>query len=210
MSCFMNTVAKNSCIEIGTERTDESLHGEHEAAIIILDRSLNVLLEPSRTDLAYEAFENAPVVNGRLSPELEGAVREMARAWIVSGVHVESSAFSLQPCHSVRIQILGGPDGGFLALTIERRRERRALARARQRFDLTPREQQVLRFILEGAQANEIAAALHIAESTVQGYFKRLLAKTRSRNRAAMVALVLDWNVRWERSTSGVAADASA
>ena len=35
--------------------------------------------------------------------------------------------------------------------------------------------------------------ALKIAETTVQGYYKRLLSKTQSRNRPAMVANVLDW-----------------
>jgi DNA-binding NarL/FixJ family response regulator len=171
---------------------------------------MNVILEPSQPALAYESFEKAPVTDGRLAPELEAAVREAARGWIVGDAIPEKSTFSIPPSHIVRAQPMDGAGGHFLALTIEHRRERRALARARKRFELTPREQQVLRFILEGAQANEIAAALHIAESTVQGYFKRLLAKTRSRNRAAMVALVLDWNVRWERASSGSVVDASA
>jgi DNA-binding CsgD family transcriptional regulator len=48
--------------------------------------------------------------------------------------------------------------------------------------------------ILEGANAPETAQALQIAETTVQGYYKRLLIKTKSRNRPAMVANVLDWN----------------
>ncbi|HTV74658.1 MAG TPA: helix-turn-helix transcriptional regulator [Candidatus Acidoferrales bacterium] len=206
----MNVITKNSCVEIGRERTEDVAHEEHSAVIIVVDRALNVVLEPSHPALAYEAFENAPVVGGRLTPEFERAVREAARDWILGDTPHGKSTFSIPPSHVVRAQALAGSDGTFLALTIEHRRERQALARARQRFDLTPREQQVLRFILEGAQANEIAAALHIAESTVQGYFKRLLAKTRSRNRAAMVALVLDWHVRWERTSSGRAVDASA
>jgi DNA-binding CsgD family transcriptional regulator len=47
--------------------------------------------------------------------------------------------------------------------------------------------------ILEGASATETAETLKIAETTVQGYYKRLLSKTNSRNRPAMVANVLDW-----------------
>jgi DNA-binding CsgD family transcriptional regulator len=206
----MNMIMKNSCIEIGTERADDFVREEPPALIIIIDRAMNVVLEPSHPTLAYEAFEKAPVYEGRLAPDLERAVREAARDWIAGGVLRDRSSFSIPPSHVVQAQPLAGSDGTFLALTIEHRRERQALARARQRFELTPREQQVLRFILEGAQANEIASALHIAESTVQGYFKRLLAKTRSRNRAAMVALVLDWHVRWERSSSTRAGDASA
>ena len=40
----------------------------------------------------------------------------------------------------------------------------------------------------------EIARALTISEYTAQGYLKSLLSKTGSRNRAAMVAKVLNWN----------------
>jgi DNA-binding CsgD family transcriptional regulator len=206
----MNVITKNSCVEIGRERADDMVTEEHHAVIIVVDRAMRVILQPSHPVLAYESFDSAPVTEGRLAPELETAVREAAKSWIVGDSHPEKSTFSIPPSHIVRAQPLAGSDGNFLALTIEHRRERHALSRARKRFDLTPREQQVLRFILEGAQANEIAAALHIAESTVQGYFKRLLAKTRSRNRASMVALVLDWNVRWERASSRPVVDASA
>jgi DNA-binding CsgD family transcriptional regulator len=206
----MNVIAKTSCIEVGTERADDIPAEEHYAVIIVVDRAMDVVLQPSHPALAYESFETAPVTDGRLAPELEASVREAARNWIAGDPHPEKSTFSIPPSHIVRAQPLAGSNGNFLALTIEHRRERHALSRARKRFDLTPREQQVLRFILEGAQASEIAAALHIAESTVQGYFKRLLAKTRSRNRASMVALVLEWNVRWERTSTRSVTDASA
>jgi DNA-binding CsgD family transcriptional regulator len=51
----------------------------------------------------------------------------------------------------------------------------------------------VLAMIIEGSNAVEMARALQLAETTVQGYFKRLLIKTQSRNRPAMVANVLGW-----------------
>jgi DNA-binding CsgD family transcriptional regulator len=51
----------------------------------------------------------------------------------------------------------------------------------------------VLFHVLEGANAGEAAEALDISEYTAQGYIKTLLMKTESRNRAAMVAKVLDW-----------------
>jgi len=68
-----------------------------------------------------------------------------------------------------------------------------SLSRATRKYQLTPREIEVLAMILEGASAAETANALKIAETTVQGYYKRLLSKTQSRNRPAMVANVLDW-----------------
>lgn len=98
----------------------------------------------------------------------------------------------------VPLQGLGGP---LLALTVESHRDDQVLVQARDRFSLTKRELQVLQYILDGARASEIADELHIAENTVQVYVKRLLAKTRSRNRASMVATVLNWTVRRERGT---------
>jgi DNA-binding NarL/FixJ family response regulator len=51
-----------------------------------------------------------------------------------------------------------------------------------------------LALILEGDSAGDIARTLCISEHTVQGYVKVLLSKTKSRNRPAMVAKVLNWN----------------
>jgi DNA-binding CsgD family transcriptional regulator len=92
-----------------------------------------------------------------------------------------------------RVVALDGHAGRNYVFTIEQYRQRDSLARAALRFSLTKRETQVLAFILEGASASEVAAALYIAEATVQGYYKRLLQKTRSRNRPSMVATVCDW-----------------
>ena len=92
----------------------------------------------------------------------------------------------------VRVMVLEGNDGRSYALTIENSR-RNSLERAARRYALTAREMQVLAFILEGAIASEVAASLHIAETTVQSYYKRLLQKTKSRNRPSMVANVCDW-----------------
>jgi DNA-binding NarL/FixJ family response regulator len=69
-----------------------------------------------------------------------------------------------------------------------------SLSRAARKYQLTPREIDVLAMILEGASATEIAQTLKIAETTVQGYYKRLLSKTQARNRPAMVANVLGWD----------------
>jgi len=93
----------------------------------------------------------------------------------------------------IRLMTLEGSAGRMFALTLEYDRRRDSLARAARRYALTKRETQVLGHILQGASTNEVAAALNLAETTVQGYFKRLLGKTQARNRAAMVAAVCDW-----------------
>jgi DNA-binding CsgD family transcriptional regulator len=100
----------------------------------------------------------------------------------------------------VRVTRLDGTETSCFAVSIEAFRGGDSLARARRKYQLTKRELDVLRLILEGASAPETARALHIAETTVQVYYKRLLSKTQSRNRPAMVANVLDWQNRLDRS----------
>ena len=104
----MNVIAKTSCIEVGTERADDIPAEEHYAVIIVVDRAMDVVLQPSHPALAYESFETAPVTDGRLAPELEASVREAARNWIAGDPHPEKSTFSIPPSHIVRAQPLAG------------------------------------------------------------------------------------------------------
>ena len=59
------------------------------------------------------------------------------------------------------------------------------------RFDLTPREQDVLQLISQGQSNKEIAMALHITEGTVKGHVSSILDKlgVSDRTQAALVAV---------------------
>jgi len=103
----------------------------------------------------------------------------------------------------MRLRRLFGAGKALFVLIIEPFRSRDTVLVAVRRYALTKREHQILILILEGANASEIAAALVISEHTVHGYFKRLLKKTRSRNRAAMVANVLEWAPGTEQRAAG-------
>jgi DNA-binding CsgD family transcriptional regulator len=96
---------------------------------------------------------------------------------------------------SIRVTRLNGTaERPLFAMQLEFFRGGDSLSRAARKYQLTPREIDVLAMILEGASATEIAQTLKIAETTVQGYYKRLLSKTQARNRPAMVANVLGWD----------------
>ena len=86
-----------------------------------------------------------------------------------------------------------GDSGLMYIVTIDLVRPSEPIMRAAKRFSLTPRETEVLAAILRGSSTVETACRLSLAESTVQVYHKRLLSKTRSRSRSAMVAKILDW-----------------
>ena len=57
---------------------------------------------------------------------------------------------------------------------------------------LTSRELEVLILVASGASAKEIARQLHITSRTVETHINHLKLKTRSRNRAHLVAIALE------------------
>lgn len=56
---------------------------------------------------------------------------------------------------------------------------------------LTLRETQVIRMVADGFSAKETAIKLHIAPCTVERHVENVRLKTRSRNRAHMIAQVM-------------------
>ncbi len=64
---------------------------------------------------------------------------------------------------------------------------------ARRRLDvLTPREVEVLAGVARGQTNREIAAAIHLSETTVKTYLGRILTKTQRRDRAQLVVLAYE------------------
>jgi DNA-binding CsgD family transcriptional regulator len=163
--------------------------------LIVINRDFTV-------ELTSQSLEDGPLCPNfvdmetrRLAPALDAIVRDLVSSW--TGVDQrDPRTFAFLPPNYcvVRVTPLHGGTQPLVAVSIDHRRDRDHFARAARVYSLSPRETDVLRLVLEGASASEIGTALSIAESTVQGYFKRLLSKTRSRNRPAMVAKVLGWD----------------
>lgn len=127
----------------------------------------------------------------RFRAEYESLVRGLVSE---VGKHDVSFRVNLRDCgKSLRLAPLAGLEGTLFALVMEADRDDGAMTRAASRYQLTKRQTEVLALILGGASASDVARTLIISEYTAQGYVKCLLAKTNSRNRAAMVAKVLDW-----------------
>ncbi|MGH7707816.1 MAG: LuxR C-terminal-related transcriptional regulator [Vulcanimicrobiaceae bacterium] len=167
---------------------------ETDSALVIVDRDLCVVFEPSEREAAFAAFDRPPVdADKRLLPAIEAIVRDVAGEWLDGAAVVVRDPIAVPQFGTMRLMLMAGVGACLLAMLFEPAGANRHLSRARRRFALTQREQEVLWLILEGAPATEIAARLSIAETTVQGYFKKLLSKTGARNRAAMVATVLEW-----------------
>jgi DNA-binding CsgD family transcriptional regulator len=128
----------------------------------------------------------------RLRPDIEAIAAGLV-AEAGADPSDESPVALLDSDRMVRLSRLGGSESTLYALIFGTNHNRQSLMRAAVRYTLTRRQCEVLALILEGDSVGEIAEALCIAENTVQGYVKSLLSKTKSRNRPAMVAKVLDW-----------------
>jgi DNA-binding CsgD family transcriptional regulator len=137
----------------------------------------------------------------RLRPDIEIAVRAIISD-IDAGVDDESIALLDGNCVMHLSPLIGTVNNKMYAVVIEADRNDDVIARAVARFHLTKRQIDVLLHVLDGANAAEVARALHLSEYTAQGYIKTLLVKTNSRNRAAMVAKVLNWRRGPQEPTS--------
>ncbi len=132
----------------------------------------------------------------RLTPEIEAFVKSFAAE---GEDRCASLLVRVGDDAMVRLSPLVSEEKQLLALVIEGDRSGDRISDAAARYSLTRRQTDVLKLTLEGANAGQIARMLNISEYTAQGYVKALLAKTGCRNRASMVAKVLEWD-----SLSGV------
>jgi DNA-binding CsgD family transcriptional regulator len=161
-------------------------------AVMIIDADAQVkysfwdgtIGEELRTTFCSSASELRPEI-----ATLVASLIEQARNSSGSEAHV----VLIDQHRALRLSPLSGHDATLFALIIETDRNRNSVYRATTRFSLTRRQTEVLGLVLQGASAGEIANALSISEYTAQGYIKSLLSKTASRNRASMIAKVLDW-----------------
>ena len=159
--------------------------------LIVVDGDCRVLLDsidPTEHELRLLLSDDRM----RLRVDVDAVVETLVEHCVRENVRHSRIAF-LDAQRFVRVTRLDGPDHSLFAVSVEYFRGGDSLSRATRKYQLTPREIDVLAMILEGGSAAETAHALKIAETTVQGYYKRLLSKTGSRNRPAMVANVLDW-----------------
>ena len=115
---------------------------------------------------------------------------------VVSALQAGASGYLLKHASPTEIadairRVLAGDT--WLDATAATRLVQRLRARSQDTTDLatllTPREQEVLRFVAAGLSNQEIRDYLVLSEATVKTHVSRILLKTGSRDRAAAVAL---------------------
>ena len=191
---MMGAMASNRSVmhSLEQERHAEVASKRQRMKLIIVDERCTVLLDsidPTEHELRLLLSDDRKAFRDNVA----SVVKSLVEYCITKDERHSRVAF-LDAQRLVRVTRLDGRDNCLFAVSVEFFRGGDSLSRAARKYRLTPREIDVLGMILEGASAPETALALKIAETTVQGYYKRLLSKTQSRNRPAMVANVLDWN----------------
>jgi DNA-binding CsgD family transcriptional regulator len=181
---------------VAAEVVDASWAAQRRAKpmLFILDRSYRIVMG-HHADLGDDqelAGFPARFVD-RLPEVIEKAVRRISADWAEDRTSVVSGVAMPLPFLSVRIHSIRGAEDHCLAVTIERMRRRDILLRASKRYFITPREREVVRYLLEGMRIDEIGECLNIAASTVNDHVKKLIERTGASNRSQMLARILGW-----------------
>jgi DNA-binding CsgD family transcriptional regulator len=128
-----------------------------------------------------------------LPPVVESAVRAVTASWTDDPQTWEPATVVPLPFMVVRIAPLSGAAGPKIGVLVERYRSRNPLRHAAEKFGMSSRELEVLALVLKGFGTPQIATALDIAESTAHDHIKRMMLKTRARNRVELAAKALGW-----------------
>jgi len=142
------------------------------------------------TDVLQNILELAETA---LPPVVESAVRSVTASWTNDPRTWEPGTIVPLPFMVVRVAPLAGSAGPKIGVLVERYRSRNPLRHAADKFAMSSRELEVLSLVLKGFGTPQIATALDIAESTAHDHIKRMMLKTRARNRVELAAKTLGW-----------------
>ncbi len=196
-----------STLRPGTElmRRLSTFEGEETAQERVAERVLPaqfVLSRDRRVELRWiptnddgdDALQNILELSEGLPPVVETAVRSLTEAWTDDPQTWEVGMAVPLPFMIVRAFPLHDADGGVkIGVVVERYRSRNPLRHASEKFGMSSRELEVLSLVLKGFGTPQIASALDIAESTAHDHIKRMMLKTRARNRVELAAKTLGW-----------------
>ena len=178
----------------GEESAKERTSERASPAQFVLDRDYRVEARWIPSDDRDDALQNIlELCENELPPVIEQAVRGLTERWTDDPASwVPGTAVPL-PFMVVRTAPLTGPAGLKIGVLIERYRSRNPLRLAAEKFGMSSRELEVLALVLKGFGTAQIATALDIAESTTHDHVKRMMLKTRARNRVELAAKTLGW-----------------
>jgi DNA-binding CsgD family transcriptional regulator len=178
----------------GEQSAQERTAERASAAQYVLSRDFTVESQWIPDDDPNDVLQNILELAGdSLPPVVETAVRAVTASWTDDPATWEAATLVPLPFMVVRVAPLTGPAGPKIGVLVERYRSRNPLRHAADKFAMSSRELEVLALVLKGFGTPQIASALDIAESTAHDHIKRMMLKTRARNRVELAAKALGW-----------------
>ncbi|TPI09407.1 response regulator transcription factor [Mesorhizobium sp. B4-1-1] len=113
------------------------------------------------------------------------AVSAGAKAYLLKDSRIDEIAATIRTVANGQSALSPGVAAKILE-EFKRLRPRHAPASAPLRGDLTARENEILKLIVEGKSNGEIGAQLHLAEGTIKNYVSTILEKCGAKNRTEL------------------------
>ncbi|TKB80876.1 MAG: response regulator transcription factor [Nitrospira sp.] len=162
----MNGQATDLCKEIGQSHSSEPGDGGLPAPVHELGNEIRAMLQVRTEAKDWEQFQ------------IRRLIGDMRRAVLLRG-------FGL-PAH-------GGLEHARIIIIMEEvgRRQASSTEEAKARFNLTDREESVVRQLSKGWTNKEIALSLGITEQTVKEHIKHIMQKTKTTTRTGILVQIL-------------------
>jgi DNA-binding CsgD family transcriptional regulator len=193
------------------DQTDSLADQRSGSGIVVLSASMQLLhMNRQASELAKKinAVEHGSNVTKSAHGVLPTALTELCGE-IIKALHIRTEAkdweqFELKriagdPNQPILLRGFGLPDrGGIqharLVVTMEElgRKQNLNTEHARERFQLTNREQAVVEHLAKGWTNKEIANALQITEQTVKEHIKHIMRKTNSTTRTGILVQIFN------------------
>ncbi len=167
-----------------------------QPVVFLVDREMRVHSKwypESFADSPFSAL--VPRESAQLPSFLAATVNRLTASWDMSSIDTceFSFAYPIPGLSASVFPILWNHNDVYVAVILQPTATRRTIEDASIEFRLSPREREVLCSLFDGCSTSEVAHRLKLAESTVQDHIKRMILKTRSRNRMELAAKIFGW-----------------
>ena len=98
-------------------------------------------------------------------------------------------------CRAFSLNPYSKNSGGQESLALQFERTRQVTLNGSQlaeRFNLTPREQQTLEYLIQGLTSKEIATRMHISPNTVKAFLRLIMVKMGVTTRSGIVGMLIE------------------
>jgi DNA-binding CsgD family transcriptional regulator len=111
----------------------------------------------------------------------------------ISGVHINGHSGNGDHSNGNHTNGNSSP-GGLLIVMLERKsNEAVTIAELSERFNLTAREQETVKFLLEGLTSKEIAERMNISPNTVKAFIRLVMVKMNVSTRSGIIGKIVGW-----------------